>query len=580
MDNHRLILFLGLSIISFLLFNAWQQRFHPPLQTEAGQQLTSAPTVPHDTDTPSSAAGPGDQPSGDSRVKPLEGSASNVAGETSAAAVNAENAGQPVAPVKKNVGKRIRVKTDLLHVELDTKGADIKKVTLNKYPVKLDQPNNPLVLFTDDLPNIMITQSGFVGNSAEETVGYLVDFSADKDSYELQEGEQQVSVTFTWKGDNGREIRKVYTFYRNKYLIDMHYEIRNAGNKPWSGRHFRQIKRNEPSKSEDSRFIYAYTGAVISRSEDPYEKVKFEDMKSWKPENPFEKGGWVAMLQHYFLGAIIAAPGDFNEFYTRVSSSAGQDFYIVGLFSKEVNVAPGTQASFDSKYFIGPKEQKRLEAANENLRLTVDYTFFTVIARPLYWLLDKFHDWFGNWGLAIILVTLLVKALFFKLTEKQYKSMAKMRKFHPKVQALKERFGDDKQRFSQAMMELYRKEKVNPLGGCLPMVVQIPVFLSLYWVLLESVELRQAPFILWIHDLSTKDPYYVLPLLMGISMFVQQKLNPAPVDPVQQKVMQLLPIMFTVFMAWFPSGLVLYWTVNNILGILQQWYITRKIEAS
>ena len=583
MDNHRLILFAALSIVLLLLYDAWQAQFHPPLATPPAKEINAGNEPARNPDTPTlPTTSSGDQP----HVTPLENGGAKVA-PIPESGQNAENKGQTAStvaqaatPVTENVSKRVKVKTDLLHVELDSKGADIKKVTLNKYPVTLEEPNNPLVLFTDELPNVMITQSGFLGATKAQTVNHLVNFEVDKDSYELKEGEQNVSVSFTWKDNDGREIRKIYTFYRNKYLIDLRYEVRNSGKTDWRGQYYRQIKRNEPNKANESRFTsYAYTGAVVSRTDDPYEKVKFSDMQAWKPENAFDKGGWVAMLQHYFLGAIIPAPDDYNKFYTQVSKSGGEEYYIIGLLSKEVDVAPGTQASFDSKFFIGPKEQDRLEAANKNLRLTVDYTFFTVIARPLYWLLEKFHDWFGNWGLAIILVTMMVKAVFYKLSEKSFKSMAKMRKFQPKLAALKERYGDDKQRYSQAMMELYRKEKMNPFGGCLPMLVQIPVFISLYWVLLESVELRQAPFILWIHDLSAKDPYFVLPLLMGISMFVQQKLNPSLMDPMQQRVMQLLPVFFTVFMAWFPSGLVLYWVVNNILGILQQWYITRKIEA-
>jgi len=587
MDNHRLILFAALSIVLLLLYDAWQAQFHPPVVTPPAKEMTGSPEAPRNSDTPSlTAINSVDQPQTDTRIKPLNGDAPQPSANSeqkNSVENKVQSSTQPSAstPATKNVSQstRVRVKTDLLHVELDSKGADIKKVTLNKYPVKISEPNNPLVLFSDELPNVMISQSGFLGVTPDQTVNHLKDFTIDKDVYELAEGEQQLSVTFSWKGDLGREIRKVYTFHRNQYVIDLHYEVRNAGSTVWRGQHYRQIKRNEPSDKDQSRFVYTYTGGVVSRPDNAYEKVNFADMNSWKPENAFDQGGWVAMLQHYFLGAIIPADKDYNKFYTQISPSAGENFYIVGLLSKEVEVAPGTKADFDSKFYIGPKEQDRLEAANENLRLTVDYGILTVLARPLYWVLEKFHDWFGNWGVAIILVTLLVKLLFYKLSEKSFKSMAKMRKFQPKLQALKERFGDDKQRYSQAMMELYRKEKMNPFGGCLPMLVQIPVFISLYWVLLESVELRQAPFIFWIHDLSAKDPFYVLPVIMGISMFLQQKLNPSLMDPMQQKVMQLLPVFFTVFMAWFPSGLVLYWVVNNILGILQQWYITRKIEA-
>ncbi|MGD8640620.1 MAG: membrane protein insertase YidC, partial [Gammaproteobacteria bacterium] len=253
--------------------------------------------------------------------------------------------------------------------------------------------------------------------------------------------------------------------------------------------------------------------------------------------------------------------------------------YIVGVSSTETKIAPGQTGEFSSRLFVGPKEQDRLAGVAPNLELTVDYGVLTILAEPLFWLLELIHDYIGNWGWSIVLVTLIIKLVFYKLSKAAYTSMANMRKFQPKIQQIRERYGDDRQRMSQAMMDLYKKEKINPLGGCLPMLVQIPVFIALYWVLLESVELRQAPFILWINDLSTKDPYYVLPLIMGASMFLQQKLNPAPMDPMQAKILQFLPIIFTLFFAFFPSGLVLYWVVNNILSIIQQWHITRKIEA-
>lgn len=573
MDNHRIILFGALAIVLMLIYDAWQAQFHPP----APQPVVKEIAKPMDSDTPAVGGG-SDTPQPQQKLQPLNppsetaaSPAKGTAAATSGEAV-ASTSSAPAAPKS----RRIRVNTDLLHVELDSKGADIRKVTLKKYPVKISEPNNALVLFNDELPELMITQSGFIANSGE-TVNHARFFQIEQDNYELKEGEDSLSLSFVWSGANGQELRKVYTFHRNQYLIDLKVELRNASNQDWRGQLYRQIKRNEPEKK--SRFIYTYTGAVVSGKEEVYEKVQFDDMKDWHPESPNIQGGWVAMLQHYFLGAIIPGKEDYNKFYTQVSPSGGQNYYIVGLLGNEINVTPGNQTSISTSYYIGPKEQDRLHHAAPNLRLTVDYGVLTVLARPLYWVLDKFFDWFGNWGVAIILVTLMVKLIFFKLSEKSYRSMANMRKFQPKIQALKERYGNDKQRFSQAMMELYRKEKINPLGGCLPMLVQIPVFISLYWVLLESVELRQAPFIFWIHDLSAKDPFYVLPLLMGLSMWGQQKLNPAPVDPIQQKVFQILPIFFTVFMAWFPSGLVLYWVVNNVLGMAQQWYITRKIEA-
>jgi YidC/Oxa1 family membrane protein insertase len=301
-------------------------------------------------------------------------------------------------------------------------------------------------------------------------------------------------------------------------------------------------------------------------------------MADWKPEQSFNKGGWVAMLQHYFIGAWVPDQEEQNHFYTRALDGGR---YLIGLSTAERAVPAGASTHFTSRLYIGPKEQDRLEHIAPHLRLTVDYGVLDIIAKPLFWLLEKIHDWVHNWGIAIILVTLIIKLVFYKLSETSYRSMANMRRLQPKLMALKERFGDDRQRMSQEMMRIYKEEKINPLGGCLPIVVQIPVFIALYWVLLESVELRHAPFIPhWINDLSSKDPYYILPILMGISMFIQQKLNPAPMDPMQAKVLKLLPFIFTLFFAFFPAGLVLYWVVNNILSIAQQWVITRRVEGA
>ena len=285
--------------------------------------------------------------------------------------------------------------------------------------------------------------------------------------------------------------------------------------------------------------------------------------------------GWVAMLQHYFLGALIPERGSVEHFYTKTLSNAR---YVIGMIAPQRTIAAGESGVFGTRLYVGPKLQEEMKQVAPGLELTVDYGLLTVLAQPLFWLLKTIHKFIGNWGWSIVLVTLLIKLAFYKLSETSYKSMANMRKLAPRLQSLKERFGDDRQKLNQAMMEMYKKEKINPLGGCLPIAVQIPVFIALYWMLLESVELRQAPFMLWIQDMSSPDPFYILPLLMGVTMLIQQKLNPAPLDPIQAKVMMALPVVFTVFFAFFPSGLVLYWVVNNTLSIAQQWVITRRIE--
>jgi YidC/Oxa1 family membrane protein insertase len=315
---------------------------------------------------------------------------------------------------------------------------------------------------------------------------------------------------------------------------------------------------------------------VYYSPEEKYEKVSFDDMRSQKLERQVTDG-WIAMIQHYFMSAWIPPRSEPETFYTNVLGDAR---YIIGSYSDPVTIAADGSHAFQQQLFVGPKLQDTLASIAPGLELAVDYGWLTILAEPIFWLLDQIHSVVGNWGWAIIILTILIKAAFYKLSETSYKSMANMRKFTPRIQALKDRYGDDKQRLNQAMMEIYKKEKINPLGGCLPIVVQIPVFIALYWVLLESVELRDAPFALWIQNLSEPDPFFVLPLIMGVSMFIQQKLNPAPPDPIQAKVMMSLPFVFTVFFAFFPAGLVLYWVVNNILSIAQQWYITRKIEQA
>jgi len=356
------------------------------------------------------------------------------------------------------------------------------------------------------------------------------------------------------------------------------YQVKNASDQPWRGRQYRQLQRKFVGEDEQPAFIYTYIGGVLYSEAEKYEKIDFSDMEEADLNRSF-KGGWAAMIQHYFLASWVPAVDEENTFYTKVVNSNFGKRYVMGLYSSAVEVPANGSISLKSQLFVGPKDQARLEAIQESLKLTVDYGILTVIAQPIFWLLKFLHSFLGNWGWAIIFVTLIIKLIFYKLSEASYRSMANMRRMQPKLQVLKERHGDDRQKMGQATMDLYRKEKINPLGGCLPMLVQIPVFISLYWVLLESVEMRQAPFMLWVTDLSAKDPFYVLPLIMGVSMFIQQKLNPAPVDPVQQKIFMIMPVAFTFFFAFFPSGLVLYWAVNNVLSIAQQWYITRHVLA-
>ena len=561
MENQRLFLFIAISLVILLLYSAWQDQFgpKPPAPTPVTSELPPGQVSPTKPATDTTGIPSEDIPD----AKPAaSGTAPTLSSQAESTTISKT--------------QRIRVRTDLLDVEIDSTGGDIRKAALIAYPQKIEVPDKPVVLFNDELPRLLIAQSGLLASKGLSADHHVI-FNSQQAEYKLADGDDKIQVKLSWQGDNGLAVNKIYTFQRDSYVIDMDVEIINGTAEDWTGRFYRQLQRSEVTSEEQSRFIYTYTGGVVSNELNKYEKVDLDDMATWKAEQSYIKGGWVAMIQHYFLGAWIPVQDKYNYFYTKALDTGR---YLIGMSTADSTIAAGQTGKFSSSIYIGPKDQERLASAAPNLQLTVDYGVLTILSDPLFWLLKFIHEYVGNWGWAIIFVTLIIKLVFFKLSEAAYRSMANMRKFQPKIQQLKERYGSDKQRMSQAMMDLYKKEKINPLGGCLPMLVQIPVFIALYWVLLESVELRQAPFILWIDDLSTKDPYYVLPLIMGISMFVQQKLNPAPMDPMQAKILSFLPIVFTLFFAFFPSGLVLYWVANNILSISQQWYITRKIERA
>ena len=374
----------------------------------------------------------------------------------------------------------------------------------------------------------------------------------------------------------GVDYLKTFTFKRGQYDFEVTHKVVNHSERAWHGNLFAQLKRDnsaDPSSTSGASMA-TYLGAAMWTADEPYHKVSMGDMDD-KSLRETVQGGWIAWLQHYFVTAWVPKAEDSNLVTTRKDA---QGNYIIGFVGPQLNVAPGTSGETSARLYAGPKDQDTLEKLSPGLELTVDYGILWFIAQPIFWLLEIIHKVVGNWGWAIIFLTVIIKGIFFPLSAASYKSMARMRAVAPKLQALKDKHGDDRQALSQAMMDLYKKEKINPLGGCLPILVQMPVFLALYWVLLESVEMRQAPWLLWITDLSIKDPYFILPIIMGVSMFIQTSLNPAPPDPMQAKMMKLLPVIFTVFFLWFPAGLVLYWVVNNILSISQQWYITRQIE--
>ncbi|MDR2874905.1 MAG: membrane protein insertase YidC, partial [Methylobacillus sp.] len=396
-------------------------------------------------------------------------------------------------------------------------------------------------------------------------------FTASADNYTLQSGQDKLEVKLVWSGEDGVQVDKIYTFRRDSYVVDLRYEIHNGGAAPLDASVYYQIMHDSDSAAS-SRMMPTFTGGAYYTDADKYKKIHFDDMRK-ENLSKTASDGWLALVQHYFVSAWLPQQGS-REYYTK---SLTDKVFLIGAVSAVGAVAPGASATVDARFYAGPQEQALLKQVAPGMENVVDYGWLKVIASPLFWLLSLIHKLVGNWGVAIILLTLLIKLAFYPLSAKSYKSMAQMRELAPRLQRLKEQYGDDRQKMHQAMMELYKTEKINPMGGCLPILVQIPVFISLYWMLLGSVEMRHAPFMLWIHDLSAVDPYYVLPALMAITMFIQTRLNPKPPDPLQAKMMMFMPIAFSVFFFFFPAGLVLYWLVNNVLSIAQQWNINRTI---
>jgi len=546
MELQRTLLFAALAMVIFLLWQAWQAEYGPAPQLPA-QTQTSAPT----------ASAPGEIPS--------------VATQPAPTSTAVPTAGEQLAG-----GQRVRVITDVLDLTLDTLGGDVRKVALLDHPVASDKPDQPFVLMSDGGPELFIAQSGFANKTAEtpdvvtSAPSHKSAYTVEQLEYRLEPGADSLIVPLTWRSPEGISVTKRYIFRPGSYVIELAHDVVNDSALPWQGTLYQQLQRSEV---EVSHLMYTYTGGVIYSPEDKYQKISFDDMRDANLTRDIT-GGWAAMIQHYFLSAWLPPADQPHHYYTR---ALGQGRFVIGMYSQDQLVPAGARHTFTNRIYAGPKLQKVLEDVAPGLELTVDYGMLTIIAKPMFWLLDKIHSFVGNWGWSIIILTILIKLAFYKLSETSYKSMAQMKRIGPRMQALKERYGDDKQRMNQALMEMYKKEKINPLGGCLPILIQIPFFIALYWVLLETVELRQAEWILWITDLSIKDPFYVLPVLMGVTMVAQQKLNPAPLDPVQAKIMMALPLVFTVFFAFFPAGLVLYWLVNNALSILQQWYITRVV---
>ena len=557
MDIKRTILIVALAIVAYVMVLKWNQDYgqtNLPTQNAAATRAPASqlPDVPAGTNAAASADVPN----------------AGTDGTATAPAI------APVA-VSSNL---IRVKTDVLDLAIDPKGGDVVQLTLPKFPRRQDHPEIPFQLFDDGGERTYLAQSGLTGaNGPDVRAAGRPLYATAQPSYQLADGQNQLVVDLKFS-DNGVNYIKRFTLDRGEYDLKVSYLIDNQSTQAWNGNLFAQLKRDhsdDPSASTATSTA-TYLGAALWTSNEPYKKVSMKDIDKGNLKETVQ-GGWVAWLQHYFVTAWIPAKDESNNVTTRKDS---QGNYIIGFTGPTITVAPGAKAETTATLYAGPKTQDRLKELSPGLELTVDYGILWFIAQPIFWLLKHIHAILGNWGFSIICLTILIKLLFFPLSAASYKSMARMRAVAPKLAALKEQHGDDRQKMSQSMMELYKKEKINPLGGCLPIVVQMPVFLSLYWVLLESVEMRQAPWLLWITDLSIKDPFFILPIIMGATMFIQQRLNPTPPDPMQAKVMKLMPIVFTFFFLWFPAGLVMYWVTNNTLSILQQWYITRGIEKA
>lgn len=555
-------------MLVFMLYQAWQIDYgpKPPVAQEANA------TIPAD-DLPTTTGG-----------------------TTTDAGANAQTA-SPVPVTAAVATKTIKVKTDVIALEIDPQGGSIVNLDLLTYPVEksnstVDYLRNlvgmevaekntaPVRLFNSDLKKLFVAQSGFITekDSAAAPNHYSV-FSSAQDTYTLPEGQESLSVPLTWTDNKGLTVTKVFTFNRGSYAITLDQSIQNNTGKPWVGRQYSQLLRVPDTEGKGNMLtggMRAYDGGVVYTEKNKYQKISFDDMTE---ENlkVSTKGGWTAMIQHYFASAWIPPADQENNFYT---DELKDGRFLIGSFSPSTTVLNDTTTKFSAQLFAGPKIQPVMENVAAGLELTVDYSVLTFVGKPIYWLLNKIHSVVGNWGFAIMGVTLCIKLLLFPLSQIGFKSMAKMRKIQPRLKELQDRFADDRPRFNTEMMALYKKEKVNPMGGCFPILIQIPVFMALYWVLSETVEFRQAPFLLWIQDLSIQDPFFVLPVLMGISMKIQQGLNPAPIDPIQAKVMKMFPIVFTVFFLFFPAGLVLYWVINNTLSIIQQTIITKQIEKA
>lgn len=555
MDPVRLLLISTTAVLSLMLLIEWNQ-YSDEYQKQQSELYTAAITEPG-VSTNESVAAPVSQGINDGIP--------SVNQETNPLSVLLDDS------------ETFNLSTDALDLVVSADGGDVVSASLPKFPVRLDTPDQPFRLLENNNLRRYVAQSGLIGPDG-------IDASGNRARYASQgvtnNGDGSHTLTLAWTGNDslGMQVYKRFTAHDDRYDVDVSFDIRNGGSSVASVTSFAQLKRdNTQAPDGNTGFgVSPYLGAALTQPDERYTKLSFSDLK----DEPFSKrlpAGWVAILQHYFVSAWIPSQKASHDYFASQLSNGDN---VIGYKNQNVDIAPGSAATITQTLYVGPKDQVALAALAENLDLVIDYGWLWWLAQPLFWLLTLIQQFVINWGLAIIALTIVIKLIFFRLSAASYKSMAKMRTVQPKIQSIRDQYADDKTKQQQAMMELWKKEKINPMGGCLPMLIQMPVFIALYWVLLESVELRHAPFILWIEDLSAMDPYFVLPILMGISMWLMQRLNPAPPDPMQAKIMMYMPIAFTFLMMWFPAGLVLYWLCNNLLSFAQQYVVTRQIEQA
>ena len=548
MENRRFFLFAIFGALLFFTYQTWKKDHPETVLPPAATTTATAPVAGDDSLPPA----------------PKAVTSAAVASEASVATLT---------------DQRIEVVTDTLRLEISLAGGDLRRAELIGYPVSKDRPQDNLALLDDRAPHFFILQTGLASTEKPLTSASTV-FTAPASRFVMADGSATLDVPLSTTDASGLTLTKVYRFTRGSYQIVLTQLVQNTGTAPLQASPYARLQRTPLGAGYEAPFSQTFIGQGFYEQKEPgeyrFKKISFDKLDK-EPFETTQTGGWLAMLQHYFVAAILPPSGEQATFSGKPSTVKG---YLAQYHGPLQAVAPGARGSYTTQFYIGPKLQGELEAVAPGFELTEDYGILAPIAKPLFWLMKKAHELTSNWGVAIILLTFIVKLVMWKLSEAQYRSMARMKKFTPRIQEIRERYAGDREKLNKAMMELYTKEKFNPLAGCWPMLVQFPVFIALYWVLNESVELRQADFALWINDLSAPDPFYVLPVLFGVSMWLQQKLGGqmATMDPMQQRMLQFMPIALTAFFAFFPAGLVLYWFVSNVISIAQQWYITQKIE--